>query len=191
MKNIKFTNGRGMSKIVKLLSLATLIGFIGLIGISGVKEYCLPWDLWNAMGGDPSGFSVLPSQADAEARMENALINHPELFDLNDPEAQAILKKHGKTGGGSTPAAPASPSAPAQPGGKADGKQTAAVKVTVYFTDSHGRVIGSSQVTAGTTIADSQFPKTVEDVDGKTFDKWDYDGKVMTNDYIVRAIFMK
>ena len=62
-------------------------------------------------------------------------------------------------------------------------------KNTVCFTNLYGHVIDSSQVTAGTTIADSQFPKSVEDVDGHSFDKWDYDGRVMTNDYVLRALY--
>lgn len=67
------------------------------------------------------------------------------------------------------------------------GKKQTTPKITVYFSDLYGHVIGSNQVTSGTNIAESQFPKTVEDVDGHTFDKWNYDGRALYHDFIVRA----
>lgn len=152
------------------------------------KSFSIDPELWKAMGLDPNESSSLESyKGETEDQMEHALITHPELFDLNDPEAQAILQKHGISGGSvSTPSA----SAPATSSGNGkSGKAQESKKITVYFTDLYGHVIGSSQVTAGTTIADSQFPKTVEDVDGHSFDKWDYDGKGVYHDYVLRALY--
>ena len=62
-------------------------------------------------------------------------------------------------------------------------------KVTAYFTDATGKVIGSSKITKGTDIAKNQFPAEVKDCNGKKFDHWDYDGHVLLEDTIVRAIF--
>lgn len=177
-----------MKNINKVLTI--LLSICTVIVILTAKEYCLDHELWVILGGDPNakpGDSSTVAPDDMQNRMENALITHPELFDLNDPEAQAILQKHGVSGG-SAPASSASAPATSSDKGKS-GKTQEAKKITVYFTDLYGHVIGSSQVTAGTTIADSQFPKSVEDVDGHSFDKWDYDGRVMTNDFIVRALY--
>ncbi len=63
------------------------------------------------------------------------------------------------------------------------------VKLTVWFTDALGRIIGSSQVTKGTDIADSQFPAEIPNCEGMTFDHWDYDGRLIEHEYIVRAIY--
>ena len=66
-------------------------------------------------------------------------------------------------------------------------------KFTVSFTDMFGHVIGVSQVTEGTDIAQSQFPAAVEDIEaeGQTFvfDRWDYDGEVVLHDLVVRALY--
>lgn len=173
-------------------TLAILLSICTVIAIFTVKEYCIDPELWKAMGLDPNQqWYTEQYDGDMQNRMNSVDLDGDGW--ITPEEIQAV--NNGTAGSyKANKAAPAasnpSASAPAASSGKGkSGKTQEAKKITVYFTDLYGHVIGSSQVTAGTTIADSQFPKSVEDIDGHSFDKWDYDGKEMYHDYIVRALY--
>ncbi len=73
-------------------------------------------------------------------------------------------------------------------------QKTQKEKVTAYFTDFYGTIVGSSKITKGTTIAKSQFPKKnpsdiVVENTIFTFDKWEYAGNVLDSDVIVKALY--
>ena len=175
------------NRIIKILAVFALIAGI-LSVLASYKQYCFDPAMWEALGGDPNESSSFIPIDDLNQRTEQAALTHPELF--TDEFVAEVRAKYGMSGGGSPTASTPSASAPATSSGKGkSGKTQESKKITVYFTDLYGHVIGSSQVTAGTTIADSQFPKSVEDVDGHSFDKWDYDGKEMYHDYVLRALY--
>ena len=67
--------------------------------------------------------------------------------------------------------------------------KTSKENLMVYFTDENGRVIGTSQVTKGTTVAETQFIQEVPECNGKAFDHWDYDGRVIEHQFIIRAVY--
>lgn len=159
------------------------------------KSFSIDPELWKAMGLDPNESSSLESYKGESEDQLNAVdldgdgwITQEEIRAVNNGTAASY--KASKAASAAPAASTPSASAPATSSSKGkSGKTQESKKITVYFTDLYGRVIGSSQVTAGTTIADSQFPKSVEDVDGHSFDKWDYDGKEIYHDYIVRALY--
>ncbi len=73
-------------------------------------------------------------------------------------------------------------------------KKTQKDKVTATFTNLYGVIIGTSKITKGTDIAQSQFPaETPSDIvtDSGTlvFDHWDYDGKVLEEDVRIKAVY--
>ena len=105
---------------------------------------------------------------------------------LGEPTAAEWRAQQANKGQGSASAQPAAASAPNT---TASAPATPKEKLTVYFTDAFGNALGSSQVTKGTTIAESQFVQDVPECDGKTFDHWDYDGRVIEHQYIVRALY--
>lgn len=165
--------------------LAILLSICTVIVVLTAKEYCLDPALWAAMGLDPNASSASLAPGEFEQRWNMAIQNHPELFDLGGETANNPSVNSSNSSASPSASTPATSSDKGKSG--KSGKTQESKKITVYFTDLYGHVIGSSQVTAGTTIADSQFPKTVEDVDGHVFDKWDYDGKEMYHDYVLRA----
>ncbi len=180
-----------MSKLNRVITIL----FVSIVALScgfiGVKEYCIDPNMWNALGLDPSAPYVILPQGEMQNRMNgldldgDGWIDPAEVNAVNNGTASSYKSNP-------APAQPSSP-APSQPSskdnGKKDGKQAESVKITVTFTDMYGHSLGSSQVTTGTTIADSQFVKDVPDCDGKKFDKWDYDGGVIEHDFVVRAIY--
>ncbi len=62
-------------------------------------------------------------------------------------------------------------------------------KVKVWFTDAVGHVLGSAEITKGTTIGKNQFVKDVPDFDGAKFFAWAYDGKAIEHEVIIRALY--
>ncbi len=104
------------------------------------------------------------------------------------PEVKAARAAGTLNNSGKSAAAQSATAAPAASSGNSKKQSAPKEKVTVWFTDARGRVIGSTQVTKGTTVAESQFMTDVPDFeDGRTFDKWDYDGRVIEHEYIIRA----
>ncbi len=172
---------KNLKRILRAASLMIIV-FVSTGLIS--KVYNIDPEMWKAMGLDPNASSVSISVEEAEARMAQAARNRPDLF--TDDFVQSV---------GGTPSGSSSQSAPATSSGsqaqtKTDGKkgeEKTSAKVTAYFTDAYGHVLGSSQITSGTTIGDNQFVKDVPDCDGKKFDGWDYDGRKLYHDIIVRA----
>ncbi len=172
-----------------LIAISTLVALVLAFTIGSSKMYSIDPDMWKALGLDPNASSA--SVPDLEERT-NALdldgdgwITPSEISAVNNGTASSYKSNP-------APAQPSSP-APSQPSskdsGKKDGKQAESVRITVTFTDMFGHPLGSSQVTVGTTIADSQFVKDVPDCDGKKFDRWDYDGGVIEHDFVVRALY--
>lgn len=156
------------------------------------KSFSIDPALWKAMGLDPNADSSWESYKGETEDQLNAVdldgdgwITPEEIQAVNNGTAGSY-KANKAAPAASTPSVTVPTTSSSK--GKS-GKAQESKKITVYFTDLYGHVIGSSQVTAGTTIADGQFPKTVEDIDGHSFDKWDYDGKEMYHDYIVRALY--
>lgn len=109
--------------------------------------------------------------------------NDAVLRDLGEPTAAEYLAQQAAKS-----SATASPSQATSPT-SSNTATTPKEKVSVAFTDAFGNVLGMSEVTKGTDIAPSQFVKDVPDCDGKSFDKWDYDGSVMMHDYVIRALY--
>ena len=121
----------------------------------------------------------------------NQQVSHDEFLAaitadlLRDNPGTVLGGAASQQGQATSPAANTQTAAPAASTKTAISKE----KLTVYFTDAYGRVIGTSQVTKGTTIADSQFVQSVEDCDGLAFDSWDYDGRVIEHETVVRALY--
>ena len=161
-----------------ILTILSIAVFVGVIAFGSSDTYCIDPEMWKAMGLDPNASSAsLSSMAELEARMAQAAQARPDLF------TDDYVKSVGGTPSGSA-------SSGSQASNKTDGKKAdkqEATKITVTFTNMYGNVLGSSQVTSGTTIEDSQFVKDVPDCDGKKFDSWDYDGKELYHDTVVRA----
>ncbi len=92
-----------------------------------------------------------------------------------------------------TPTQQAAPEQPKPKPTQAPKKETPKEKLNVYFTDMYGHVIYTVQVTKGTTVGKTQFPKEVKDIrtrEGEyTFDKWDYDGRKVEHELIIRALY--
>ncbi len=91
-----------------------------------------------------------------------------------------------------TPATPTQPaSAPTQTPKTTPTKTPEAPKekVKVWFTDAVGHVLGSTEITKGTTIGKNQFIKDVPDFDGAKFFAWAYDGKAIEHEVIIRALY--
>ena len=68
-------------------------------------------------------------------------------------------------------------------------------KVTATFKNMYGVIIGTSKITKGTDISKNQFPKNVPDIVTSkgtyVFDHWNYDGKPLTDNISVKAIYKK
>ena len=67
------------------------------------------------------------------------------------------------------------------------------IRATATFKNLYGVIIGTSKITKGTDIAKSQFPKKVPDIETSkgtyVFERWDYDGSVLTDDISVKAVY--
>ncbi len=105
------------------------------------------------------------------------------------PEVKAARAAGTLGNNASAPMTTAAPAPKAATTSNKTEKPQSALQINVYFTNLYGNVIGVSQITSGTNIADSQFPVEVPECDGKIFDRWDYDGHALSHDYIVRAIY--
>lgn len=147
------------------------------------KTSCASGSYTEIFGNDPYNFLADGTQVTAQ-EFELAIVKDL-LADTYDPALAAHYGLAAPSGSASSSKAATTSSKAAAP---------AKEKVTVYFTDMFGEVIGTSQVTKGTDIAESQFPQTVEDIEHEgvtyTFDSWDYDGHVMEHQYIVRANYV-
>ncbi len=167
-----------LSSLITLLTANVFCGYVWSDGT--IRDYAEGTDPAKGRYFDQFGNELPNEQAfsDAVARM------------LGEPTAAEWRAQ--QTAGGGNASAAAQPATATQPADASSGnsKKQAAQKekVTVWFTDARGRVIGSTQVTKGTTVAESQFMADVPVLDdGRTFDKWDYDGRVIEHERIIRA----
>ena len=165
--------------LVASMLIAVIMPFI----LRSSKVYNIDPDMWKAMGLDPNASSaVVP---DLEARFNSLDLDGDGFID--PVEVQAVNNGTAASyKSGSSSASSQSATSTPKDTGKGE-KAQKNVKITVYFTDLYGHVIGSSQITSGTSIGEKQFATDIPDCNGKKFDSWDYDNRELFHDTIVRA----
>ena len=146
-----------------LLSLLSIGLFLGIFGIQAEG---MDHDLYTAIGGDPSGFTQIPF--DELVRRTNAVdldgdgwITPAEIQAVNNGTAASYKGNKTKTNETTNNSSLSNNSA-------SNGKASK-TKVTATFKNLYGVIIGSSQITKGTDIAKSQFPKSVPDIKSSIF----------------------
>ncbi len=183
------------------LMIAVLIPF----AFQPSKVYNIDPDMWKAMGFDPNASSVsLPSGYDLDAAFGALDLDGDGFVDPGEVNAvnngTAASYKGNKNASQTTPssvsqqASGTTDTAGGGSTGKTKTKQVPANKVTATFKNLYGVIIGTSQITKGTDIAKSQFPKgKVPDIvtpNGTyVFDHWNYDGSKLTDDISVKAVY--
>lgn len=169
--------------------LLMVAGFMFIISVTSItgKAYC-------------EELQVLPGGING---VENADAAAQEwaIWSQNDPPGTVVITPNGTyiAGQGNAPTPSTSntatkPAAQAQPKTTTTPKETKSTeqtkeKVTVWFTDAVGHVLGFSEITKGTTIGKNQFVKDVPDFDGAKFFAWAYDGKAIEHEVIIRALY--
>ncbi len=153
--------------IIGIIAILLIVGSIGSVFCFDPRTVTAPWL-------DPAKTTYW---------VDNQQVTAEDFY--NSIEADVIAHRSDAGNIGSTAATPQ----PAASNQTASTPKAAKEKLIVYFTDENGRVIGTSQVTKGTTVAESQFMQEVPECNGKAFDHWDYDGRTIEHQFIIRAVY--
>ncbi len=158
-----------------IIAIITILLIVGSIG-SVFCEVQLP------PGADPAKWSFYLADGSKVSGEEWMAAIEAQVA----AEEAANMAAMGKTGNST---ASSQPTTANQTSPTSATSTTSKEKLMVYFTDENGRVIGVSQVTKGTTVAESQFVQEVPECNGKKFERWDYDGRVIEHQFIIRAVY--